>query len=100
MCPCSHFKRDDVVSDVRGNGLPQLPQNLAVSIFWLRQTGQMGISFSPRERFTRRILPCLAAEQNQFRAESLVGGDIQATTLLYPIAYCAGVSSPFVSCGD
>jgi hypothetical protein len=34
---------DDVGEEGRGNGFPQFPQNFAVSMFWLRQTGQINI---------------------------------------------------------
>jgi len=35
---------DDVEADGRVKELPQLPQNLAVSRFWLRQVGQINIT--------------------------------------------------------
>jgi hypothetical protein len=34
---------EDVGAAGRGKGFPQLPQNFAVSMFWLRQTGQISI---------------------------------------------------------
>jgi hypothetical protein len=35
---------EEVEADGRVKELPQLPQNLAVSRFWLRQVGQINIS--------------------------------------------------------
>jgi hypothetical protein len=35
---------EEVEADARVKELPQLPQNLAVSRFWLRQVGQINIS--------------------------------------------------------
>ena len=64
MCPCGQLINDDDAAVVAAddgnpgeagtefdgcaNGLPQFPQNFAVSIFWLRQTEQISICTLPK----------------------------------------------------